>query len=100
MRSNPPAHKRLILIADIAPMFAPLIRWPIALLYHNIPAAARASYFFLLPIVLYDLWSTRRIHCVTLWSSAFLIFVCEVGLPVANTMAWHAFAAWIRSKAS
>ena len=100
MRSNPPAHKRLILIANIALMFAPLIRWPIASLFHNIPLATRCSYLFLLPIVLYDLWSTRRIHRVTLWSSAFLVTVFEVRFLVAKTMAWHAIAVWIRSKAA
>ena len=100
MRSNPAAHKRLILIADIALMFAPLIRLPIASLYHNIPFATRSSYLFLLPIMLYDLWSTRRIQRVTLWSSAFVVSVFEVRFLVAKTMAWHALAVWIRSKAA
>jgi hypothetical protein len=100
MRNISAAHKRLILIANIALTFAPLIRWPSALLYHNIPAATHASYLFLLPIVLYDLWSTRRIQRVTLWSSVFLVFVFEVRFLVAQTTAWHAFAAWIRSRVS
>ena len=98
MRGQPAAHKRLILIANIALMFAPLIRWPIALLYHNIAIATRASYIFLLPIVLYDLWSSRKIHRATLWSSAFLITVFEVRFLVAKMMVWHAIAVWVRSK--
>lgn len=97
MRSTPPIHKRLILIANIALTFAGFIRWPIDLLYHNISVATRAPYFFLLIIVLYDLWSTRRIHRVTLWASAFLVFVFEVQFLVAETTAWRAFAAWVRS---
>ncbi len=96
LRATPPAHKRLIVVANIALLFAPLIRWPNPLLYLNIPAATRASYLFLLPIVLYDLWSTRRIHPATLWSGAFLIFVYEVRFFIAGTTAWHAFASWIR----
>lgn len=96
-RNTPPAHKRLILIANIALVFAPLIRFPSAFLYLNIFAATRASYLFLLPVILYDLWSTRRIHPATLWSSAFLVFVYEVRLVVAETASWRAFAAWMKS---
>lgn len=100
MRNTPPAHKRLVLVANIALVFAPLIRLPAASLYLNIPAATRASYLFLLPVILYDVWSTRRIHPATLWSSAFLVFVYEVRFVVAETASWHAFAAWMRSVGS
>lgn len=97
MRGAPPAHKRLIVMAHVALMFAGFIRWPVEFLYHNIPTAARAPYCFLLLMVLYDLWSTRRVHSVTLWAGVFLVFVFEVQFLVAGTMAWQAFAAWVRS---
>jgi hypothetical protein len=97
MRSAPPAHKRLIVIAHVALTFAAFIRWPVEFLYHNIPAAARAPYCFLLLLVLHDLWSLRRIHAVTLWASAFLVFVFEVQFLAAETLAWRSFAAWVRS---
>lgn len=97
MRGAPLAHKRLIVIAHVALMFAGFIRWPVEFLYHNIPAAARAPYCFLLGMVLYDVWSTRRVHPVTLWASVFLVFVFEVQFLVAETMAWQAFAAWVKS---
>lgn len=97
MRGDPPAHKRFIVIANVALMFAGFIRWPVEVLYHSIPAAARVPYCFLLLLALYDLWSTRRIHPVTLWASAFLVFVFEVQFLVAETMAWRSFAAWVRS---
>lgn len=100
MRGAPQAHKRLIVIAHVALMFAGFIRWPVEFLYHNIPAAARAPYCFLLLMVLYDVWSTRRIHPVTLWASVFLVFVFEVQFLVAETMAWRAFAAWVRTVGS
>lgn len=99
-RNTPPAHKRLILVANIALLFAPLIRFPAAFLYLNLFAATRASYLFLLPVILYDLWSTRRIHPATLWSSAFLVFAYEVRFVVAETASWHAFAAWMKSVGS
>ena len=97
MRGDPPTHKRFIVIAHVALMFAAFIRWPVEFLYHNISAAARAPYCFLLLLVLYDLRSTRRIHPVTLWASAFLVFVFEVQFFVAESMAWRSFAAWVRT---
>lgn len=96
MKSNPAAHKRLILIANIALVFAGLIRWPFDLLFHNIPIAARASYLFLLPLVLYDFWSMRKIHRVTLWSGILLIFVFELRFLIAKTIVWLDFVAWIK----
>ena len=96
MRNTPATHKRLILMANIALVFAGLIRWPVDLLYHNIPLAARASYFFLLPIVLYDLWRIRKIHRVTLWSGIILIFVFELRFIIAKTTAWLDFVEWIK----
>lgn len=96
-RNMPAAYKRLILIANIALAFAPFIRIPAPLLYLNIPNATRASYLFLLPVVLYDLWSVRRIHPATLWSSVFLVVTYEARTPIAGTAAWHEFAAWVRS---
>jgi len=53
----------------------------------------------LLMPVIYDLWSTRKIHRATLWASAFLIFVEEIRLPIGHTAAWHSFAAWVQSLA-
>jgi len=100
MRGTPQAHKRAIVIGNVALMFAAFIRWPVGFLYHNIPAAARAPYGFLLLMVLYDLWSIRRIHPVTLWASAFLVFVFEVQFLVAETMAWRAFADWVKNVGS
>lgn len=97
MRGDPPAHKRSIVIANVALMFAGFIRWLVEFLHHDIPAAARAPYCFMLLLVLYELRSTRRIHPVTLWASAFLVFVVEVQFSVAETMTWRSFAAWVRS---
>lgn len=97
MRAVPSAHKRLILMANIALTFAAFIRWPLPLFFHNIPLAAHAAYLFLLPLVLYDVWSLRRVHRVTGWAGAFLIFVFEARFLIADTPTWHSVAGWIRS---
>lgn len=51
----------------------------------------------LLPILLYDLRSLRRIHPVTLWAGGLLVLTFEIQFVLAETTAWHAVAAWVRS---
>jgi hypothetical protein len=98
-RSDPPAHKRLILVATITLMTAAIARWPLAVVHRNAPAATLFSYGFLLILVAYDLWSTRKVHRATLWAGAFLIFMQQIRIPIGKTAAWHAFAGWIQSVA-
>ncbi len=95
-RTNPPAHKRLILVANMALVVAAIARLTIV---HNLGAAYRFSYIFLILLVAFDLWSTRKIHPATLWAGAFLIFVEQISQPVGHTAAWHAFAGWVQSLA-
>jgi FtsH-binding integral membrane protein len=95
-RSNPPAHKRLIFVGTVALMIAAIARWPF-FGQRNPITAALLSYVFLLLLVSYDLWSTRKIHRATIWASAFLIFVQQIRIPIGKTAAWHAFATWVQS---
>jgi FtsH-binding integral membrane protein len=95
-RSNPSTHKRLIYIGTVALMIAAIARWPIW--SHRDPITATlVSYVFLLTLVAYDLWSTRKVHRATIWAGAFLIAVQQIRIPIAKTAAWHAFAAWVQS---
>jgi FtsH-binding integral membrane protein len=98
-RSDPSAHKRLILVATISLLIAAIARWPLAMVNRNPPRAALLSYVFLLLLVAYDLWSTRRVHRATLWAGAFLIVVQTARLPIGETAAWRAFATWAQSSA-
>ena len=94
-RTNPPAHKRLILVATTALTIAAVARWPIGFIQHNpIGVAVLCTYVFLLLLVAYDLWTTRKVHRATIWASAFLVIVQQVRVPLGQTNAWHAFATW------
>jgi FtsH-binding integral membrane protein len=94
-RSNPPAHKRLILIATIGLSIAAIARWPIV---HRTPGrGALISYIFLLMLVAYDLWSSHKVHRATLWAGAFLIFVQQIRPFLGHSAAWHSFASWVQS---
>jgi FtsH-binding integral membrane protein len=97
-RTNPSAHKRLILVATMALVVAAIARWPFPFV-QSLGAAYRFSYIFLILLVAYDLWSTRKIHRATIWAGAFLIFVEQITQPLGHTAAWHAFAGWVQSLA-
>ena len=98
-RSNPSAHKRLIFVATSALLVAAIVRWPFVLVHRKPMMATLASYLFLMILVGYDLWSTRRVQRATMWAVGFLIFMQQIRIPIGKTAAWHAFAAWAQSLA-
>jgi hypothetical protein len=53
----------------------------------------------LLALVSYDLWSTRKIHRVTLWAGAFVVVLQQLCHPMGQTAAWHVFAGWVQTHA-
>jgi FtsH-binding integral membrane protein len=97
LRKDAAAHKRLIIIATAGISRAALVRWHIPILLHQMQAAYTATYVFLVLLVAYDLWSTRRIHRATIWGGAFLILMGQIGHYIGPTAAWHAFAHWVQS---
>jgi hypothetical protein len=99
-RFHPPAHKRLMLIATIALMDAAITRWPIGFIRHNpFWVTVLFTYGFLVLLLAFDLWTTRKVHRVTIWASLFLIAVQQVRVPIGGTSGWHAFASWAQNLA-
>lgn len=98
-RLNPSAHKRYIFLATTALLVAAIARLPFAFLSRKNPIDGAASDLFLLALIAYDLWSTRKIHRVTLWSGIFLIVVQQSRIPIGKTALWHDFATWVQTHA-
>lgn len=98
-RFNPAAHKHLILIATISLMDAPTGRAPFDVITHRPFFDMTFVYAFLLLIVAYDLWSTRKVHRATLWASLFVVVVELTRVPIGHTAAWHHFATWVQTAA-
>jgi hypothetical protein len=96
-RSNPAAHKRLILIATIALLEAGFARWPYPAHWWNLRMAEICTCGLLLLVVAYDLFSLRTIHRATLWAGLSVAFVEQVRHPIGNTAFWQNFAAWVQS---
>ena len=95
-RFDPPAHKRLIYLATTSILIAAIARLPFAFSNRKNRIDVLLSYTFLVILIAYDWWSTRRIHRVTLWASGFLIFVQQIRFYIGKTGAWHAFATWVQ----
>jgi len=98
-RFNPSAHKRLILIATITLMDAPTGRPPFTVITAHPFLDGAFTWVFLLLLVGYDLWSTRRVQRATIWAGLFLLIVQQLRFPSGNSGAWHALAAWVQTLA-
>ncbi|HYK39610.1 MAG TPA: hypothetical protein VEU98_06265, partial [Candidatus Eremiobacteraceae bacterium] len=98
-RKNPSAHKRYIFLATAASLVAAIARLPFAFSRRNNPVDGALSDLFLLALIAYDLWSTRKIYRATLWVGVFLIFVQQARMPIGKTALWHAFATWVQTHA-
>ncbi len=94
-RSNPAAHKRLILIATITLLAAAVNRWPFPIIRQEPILIVLIDDAFLLPMVAYDLWSIRKIHQATLWGGLFLVIMQQLELPIGSTAVWQSFATWV-----
>ena len=96
-RKDSSKHKRLVVLAMTGPLLAAIARWPIPGLYRNIALASLISFVFILALVLYDLWSTHKIHRATLWGGLFVVLVSETRGMIGATEFWHTFARWMQS---
>ncbi len=92
-------HKRFILLGSILMMDAAVARWPFAIMLAPapVPWIGMTDLFvdmFLLPLIVWDLISLRRIHPVTLWGGLALIASQVLRLMISGTSGWLAFATW------
>ncbi|HLK03919.1 MAG TPA: hypothetical protein VKT53_05720 [Candidatus Acidoferrum sp.] len=96
-RRTPAAHKRYIFLATTAILVAAIARLPFAFSLRKNPIDGALSDLFLVALIAYDLWSTRKIHRATLWSGIFLIIVQQSRIPIGKTALWHSFATWVQT---
>lgn len=99
-RRDSAAHKRYIYIATTSLLIAAIARWHVPYIMRNPFLAGLVSDIFLVALVAYDLWSTRRIHRATLWASIYMLIIQQIRYPIAGTATWHSIAAWVQRAAS
>jgi hypothetical protein len=89
------AHKRLMTLAMIALLAAPIARLPLPLLSAGPPAFFGLADLFILALLVYDLTTRRRIHPATIWGGLLIVASQPLRLMIAGTAAWMSFAAWL-----
>jgi uncharacterized membrane protein YozB (DUF420 family) len=100
---RPEIHKRLMLMATVSVLNAPVARpllswvWPLSgptdvpSVWINVPACW-LSYLLIVAAMIYD-WRTRgRVHSVYLIALPVLLALAYIVIPISQTAAWHAFA--------
>jgi uncharacterized membrane protein YozB (DUF420 family) len=91
-RRRPETHKRLMLVATIALLSAPISRWPLAIIQRGPVTLFLLTDLFVLAGVCYDLASRRRVHPAYVWGGLLLVISQPVRLAISHTDAWLAFA--------
>jgi hypothetical protein len=93
VRRNSASHKRLMILGTMAIMGPAIDRWPIP---HTI--IGTLAIFLGLPmlVVVYDLWSSRRVHRSTAVGYAMIATVVFTVLPVSHLGFWQQCIVWIR----
>ena len=95
LRRRPETHKRLMLLATISLLAAPIARLPFALLRAGPPAFFGLADLFVIAIVIYDLATRRRLERSTAWGASLIIVSQPFRLWLGGTAGWLAFADWL-----
>jgi hypothetical protein len=94
-RHRSDVHKRLMLLATVALVTAPIARLPLAILKAGPPAFFGLTDLFIVALIAYDLLTMRRVHAATVWGGLFLVASQPLRLMISGTNAWLAFAGWL-----
>jgi len=93
-RRDPQSHKRLMLLATIALLPPAIARWVLQLGLGP-PVVLAIATLFLVPMVVWDLTTRRRLHPVTLWGGLLLVIAGPLRLVLARTDSWLAISDWL-----
>jgi hypothetical protein len=89
------AHKRLMTLATISLMSAPIARLPLELLKAGPPAFFGLTDLFIVAVLVNDLTTRKKIHPATIWGGLLIVASQPLRLMVSGTPAWMAFAGWL-----
>jgi hypothetical protein len=87
LRARPQTHKRLMLLATINLLDAPIARWPGA---PGLTAVYVLVDCFIVAAILYDLATRRRVDPAYVWGGALIVGGQVLRAIIGPTAAWHA----------
>ena len=94
---RPEWHKRLIIMAAISILGAPIAR-PLMVNLHQAPPALLSDWLVCVLALapLWHDWRTKgRVHAASWIGLAAIVGLRLVRIPMADTLAWHDFAGWL-----
>ena len=94
LRAYPQAHKRLMLLAVIAIAEAGIARWPFEPYTSTPPLAMWTTAALVIPLIVWDFYSRRRIHPATAIGALVLVAEGPVRDAISHTVWWLSFAKW------
>ncbi len=92
-RRKPASHKRLMLLSTLAIIAPAIDRWPI--LHHEIAGTFGVYLALPLLLVIYDLWTLRRVHRSTWIPYALTTVMVVTLLPVSQTALVQRSVKWV-----
>jgi hypothetical protein len=93
LRRRLETHKRLMTLATVGLMSAPIARIP--WVFRSGPLAFFGlTDLFVVAMLVYDLATRRRVQPATVWGGLVLVASQPLRLMISGTAAWTAFAAW------
>jgi hypothetical protein len=94
-RHRADVHKRLMTLATIALLSAPIARLHFTFLPPGPPTFFGLTDLFIVACIIYDLATRRRVHPATLWGGLLIVASQPLRLMISGTPAWLAFAGWL-----
>jgi hypothetical protein len=88
-------HKRLMTLAMIALLPAPIARLPFAFMKAGPPAFFGLADLFIVAMLVYDLTARKKVHPATIWGGLLVVASQPLRLMISGTPAWLAFAGWL-----
>jgi hypothetical protein len=95
LRRRLEAHKRLMTLAMITLLAAPIARIRFSFLPPGPPTFFALADLFIVAILAYDLITRRKVHPATIWGGLLIVASQPLRLMIAGTPAWTAFASWL-----
>lgn len=92
VRRDAASHKRLMILGTMAILGPAIARWPIPFNPLGIICIQLALPLF---VVLYDLWSSRRLHRSTATAYAVIVVGLLTALPVSRLGFWQPIVTWV-----
>lgn len=94
-RHRADVHKRLMTLATVSLLAAPIARLPFEFMKAGPPAFFGVADLFIVAMLVYDLVTRKRLHPATIWGGLLILVSQPLRLMIAGTPAWLAVAGWL-----